>query len=114
MKILVTGIGGQLGYDVMKVLHQRKIDCLGADIKDFDITDAAATARFIEDFYPDAVIHCSAYTAVDRAEEEADYCRRVNVEGTRNIAEVCRKIGAKMLMSAPIMCFPDLAISFMR
>ena len=70
MKILVTGVKGQLGYDVMKVLGQRKIECLGADIEEFDITDAAATTAFIERYAPDAVIHCSAYTAVDRAEDD--------------------------------------------
>ena len=86
MKILVTGVKGQLGYDVMQVLHQRDAACLGADIEDFDITDAAATAAFIERYAPDAVIHCSAYTAVDRAEEEAALCERVNVDGARNIA----------------------------
>ena len=97
MKILVTGVKGQLGYDVMKVLHQRDAACLGADIEDFDITDAAATAAFIERYAPDAVIHCSAYTAVDRAEEEAALCERVNVDGARNIAAACKKIGAKMV-----------------
>ncbi len=112
MKILVTGVGGQLGYDVMKVLHQRKIDCLGADIKDFDITDAAATARFIEDYAPDTVIHCSAYTAVDRAEEEADLCRRVNVEGTRNIARVCRQLSARMVYVSTDYVFPGFGDRF--
>ena len=65
MKVLVTGVKGQLGYDVMKVLKARGIDCLGADIEEFDITDADMTRRFITDYNPDAVVHCSAYTAVD-------------------------------------------------
>lgn len=112
MRILVTGVGGQLGYDVMKVLRQRKIDCLGADIENFDITDRAATIRFIEDFGPDAVIHCSAYTAVDRAEEDVDRCRRVNVEGTRNIAEVCRRTGAKMVYISTDYVFPGSGDQF--
>ena len=86
MKILVTGVKGQLGYDVMKVLHQRGAECLGADIEEFDITDAAATASFIERYAPDAVIHCSAYTAVDRAEDDPALCERVNVDGTRNLS----------------------------
>ena len=97
MKILVTGVKGQLGYDVMKVLGQRKIECLGADIEEFDITDAAATTAFIERYAPDAVIHCSAYTAVDRAEDDPALCERVNVDGARNIAAACEKIGAKMV-----------------
>lgn len=112
MKILVTGVKGQLGYDVMKVLHQRDAACLGADIEDFDITDAAATAAFIERYAPDAVIHCSAYTAVDRAEEEAALCERVNVDGARNIAAACKKIGAKMVYISTDYVFPGTGEHF--
>lgn len=112
MKILVTGVKGQLGYDVMKVLHQRDTACLGADIEDFDITDAAATAAFIECYAPDAVIHCSAYTAVDRAEEEAALCERVNVDGARNIAAACKKIGAKMVYISTDYVFPGTGERF--
>ena len=112
MKILVTGVKGQLGYDVMKVLHQRDAACLGADIEDFDITDAAATAAFIERYAPDAVIHCSAYTAVDRAEEEAALCERVNVDGARNIAVACKKIGAKMVYISTDYVFPGTGERF--
>ena len=112
MKILVTGVKGQLGYDVMKVLHQRDAACLGADIEDFDITDAAATAAFIERYAPDAVIHCSAYTAVDRAEEEAALCERVNVDGARNIAAACKKIGAKMVYISTDYVFPGTGERF--
>ena len=78
MKILVTGVGGQLGYDVMKVLKARYIDCLGADRKEFDITDYAAAHKFIMAYHPDAVIHCSAYTAVDKAESEPELAARIN------------------------------------
>ena len=74
MKVLVTGIGGQLGYDVMNVLKARQIDCLGADLAEFDITDFVATEKFIKEYNPDAVIHCSAYTAVDKAEDNRDIC----------------------------------------
>lgn len=70
MKVLVTGVKGQLGYDVMKVLKSRNIECLGADIEEFDITDAVKTREFITGYSPDVVVHCSAYTAVDRAEEK--------------------------------------------
>ena len=109
MKILVTGVKGQLGYDVMKVLGQRKIECLGADIEEFDITDAAATTAFIERYAPDAVIHCSAYTAVDRAEDDPALCERVNVDGARNIAAACEKIGAKMVYISTDYVFPGTA-----
>ena len=68
MKILVTGADGQLGYDVRKVLTARNIKNKGVDIADFDITDAKATHNYIARYHPDAVIHCSAWTAVDKAE----------------------------------------------
>ena len=60
MKVLVTGVGGQLGYDVMRELHRQGIDCCGADRAEFDITDFAATHKFITNYMPNAVIHCSA------------------------------------------------------
>lgn len=97
MKIVVTGIYGQLGYDVMKVLAERNIEAIGADKKDFDITNYSATNQFIKNIMPDVVIHCSAYTDVNKAEDEQDLCREVNVEGTENIAKVCKEIDAKMI-----------------
>ncbi|MSS64915.1 dTDP-4-dehydrorhamnose reductase [Velocimicrobium porci] len=97
MKILVTGINGQLGYDVMKCLKKRKIDCVGAGRQEFDLTDQKAVERFIIDEAPDAVIHCAAYTAVDKAEEEKDLCYKVNVEGTEHIAKICKTLDIKML-----------------
>lgn len=106
MKILVTGVGGQLGYDVCRVLEARKIEHRGVDLKDFDITDAAATHAYIVDHAPDAVIHCSAWTAVDKAEDNLELVRKVNAEGPRNIAEACREIGAKMLYISTDYVFP--------
>lgn len=97
MKILVTGIKGQLGYDVMKQLEKRKVSCIGVDIDDFDLADRDAVHRFITIEDPDAVIHCAAYTAVDKAEDDRDTCYAVNVNGTENIASVCREINAKMV-----------------
>ena len=97
MKVLVTGVGGQFGYDVVKVLKERNIEYIGADLKEFDITDFAAAHKFITDYGPDAVIHCSAYTAVDRAEEEPELCHRVNAVGPENIAKICKEIDAKMI-----------------
>lgn len=112
MKVLVTGVGGQLGYDVMRQLHKRGIDCCGADRAEFDITDYAATHRFITAYAPDAVIHCSAYTAVDRAEDEPELCRAVNAGGSENIARVCREIGAKMLYISTDYVFPGNGEAF--
>lgn len=97
MKVLVTGIKGQLGYDVIKHLERRKVSCVGVDIGDFDLTDRDEVHRYIKNYEPDAVIHCAAYTAVDRAEEDRDACYAVNVGGTQNVASVCREIGAKMI-----------------
>lgn len=97
MKVLVTGVKGQLGYDVMKVLQARNMECLGADIEDFDITDAQTTAAFITNYHPDAVVHCSAYTAVDKAEDNPELCKAVNEQGTRNIVSACKEIDAKMI-----------------
>ena len=106
MKVLVTGVGGQLGYDVCKVLSSRKIDHVGVDRKDFDITNEQATHDYIVNYHPDAVIHCSAWTAVDRAEDELEMVKAVNTEGPRNIAKACREIGAKMLYISTDYVFP--------
>ena len=112
MKVLVTGVGGQLGYDVMKELKKRGIDCCGADRGEFDITDFQATKDFITAYMPDAVIHCSAYTAVDKAEEEIELCRAVNAEGTENIAKVCKDIDAKMIYISTDYVFPGTGERF--
>jgi len=106
MKVLVTGVKGQLGYDVVKELKKRNIECLGVDIDDFDITDEIATNSYIKNYHPDCVIHCSAYTAVDRAEDDAELCRKVNAEGTYNIAKVCKEIDAKLLYISTDYVFP--------
>lgn len=97
MKVVVTGVKGQLGYDVMRELTKRGHEAVGVDIEEMDITDAAAVRRVLTDCAPDAVVHCSAYTAVDRAEDEPELCRRVNAEGTKNIAEVCAELDCKLI-----------------
>lgn len=106
MKVLVTGVKGQLGYDVMKVLESRNIECLGADIEEFDITDAVKTREYITGYNPDVVVHCSAYTAVDRAEENIEVCRAVNVDGPANIAKVCKELDCKMVYISTDYVFP--------
>ena len=97
MKVLVTGVRGQLGFDVVNELTARGIEALGVDIDEMDITDARSVDRVIKEENPDAVIHCAAYTAVDAAEENEDLCRKVNVEGTRNIVRVCKELDIKMI-----------------
>ena len=97
MKILVTGANGQLGTDVVKILSVRDIAHKGVDQCDFNITDGHAVFDVLQTYRPDAVIHCAAYTAVDKAEDEPELCRQVNEDGTRHIAIACKAIGAKML-----------------
>ncbi|MCL1604582.1 dTDP-4-dehydrorhamnose reductase [Phascolarctobacterium sp. ET69] len=97
MKVLVTGANGQLGYDVVKELQKQNIECYGAVRKDFDIVDFEATEKFITNYKPDVVIHCAAYTSVDKAEDEQGLCYLVNASATENIAGICKKINAKML-----------------
>lgn len=97
MKILVTGATGQLGYDVVQELTRRHIECRGVGSRDLDITDRAAALEYVKAYQPDAVIHCGAYTAVDKAEEEPEKCMAVNRDGTRYLAEACKEVGAKML-----------------
>ena len=97
MKILVTGANGQLGYDVCKVLQERNIDYIGTTIKDLDFTDYEMTKAFIEKMKPDAIIHCGAYTSVDKAEDEESECYKVNIKGTENIANVCKQSDIKLM-----------------
>ena len=73
MKVLVTGANGQLGFDVVKRLKSINAECLGVDRNDFDLTDELKTKKFIKEYKPDIVIHCAAYTAVDKAEEEKKF-----------------------------------------
>lgn len=97
MKVLVTGIGGQLGHDVVRELEKRGQEVVGVGRAEMDITDEEKVREVIRTCAPDAVIHCSAYTAVDRAEEEDDLCHQVNVEGTKYIAEACAELDCKMI-----------------
>lgn len=97
MKVFVTGVKGQLGYDVVKELEKRGLEAIGVDIDEMDITDADSVKKVITQASPDAVIHCAAYTAVDAAEENQELCRRVNADGPRNIAKVCKELDIKML-----------------
>lgn len=112
MKLLVTGVKGQLGYDVCKVLSARGIEHRGVDIEDFDITNVQATHDYIAAYRPDGVIHCSAWTAVDRAEDELEKVRAVNAEGPRNIASACKEIGAKLVYISTDYVFPGTGDRF--
>lgn len=97
MKILVTGVKGQLGYDVVSVLNERGIECRGVDIDDFNLTDKNAVISYINKYHPSSVIHCAAFTAVDRAEEDRELCYAVNVDGTVNVADSCSQLDIPMM-----------------
>ena len=109
MKVFVTGVGGQLGYDVVNELLKRGYEVVGSDVKDcedslceyikLDITEKEQVEATILSISPDVVIHCAAWTAVDSAEDENVFpiVNKINVDGTKNIALACKKINCKML-----------------
>lgn len=108
MKVFVTGVGGQLGYDVMHELAARGYEAVGSDILDscgferyvkLDITDANAVRNTLLEIKPDAVVHCAAWTAVDAAEDEEnrEKVHAINAVGTENIAKVCKEIDCKIV-----------------
>lgn len=117
MKILVTGVAGQLGHDVMNELAARGHEGVGSDLAPaysgiadgsavtkaayvpMDITNAAQVREVISAVHPDAVIHCAAWTAVDAAEDADKQAKvqAINVQGTANIAAVCRELDCKMM-----------------
>ena len=117
MKVFVTGVGGQLGHDLINELTKRNIECVGSDLaknysgimdgsaavsapyRSLDITDREAVMKTITEIKPDAVMHCAAWTAVDAAEDEdkKDIVFKVNATGTENIADACKAVGASML-----------------
>ena len=97
MKVLVTGVKGQLGHDIVKECERRNIGVVGVDIDEMDITNPAQVEEVIKGAKVDAVIHCAAWTAVDKAEDEAEICRKVNKEGSENIARVCEELDIPMM-----------------
>lgn len=120
MKVLVTGVAGQLGHGVMNELAKRGYEGIGSDIAEsyngiqdgtpvvsmpyvqMDITDKASVEKVLTEVNADAVIHCAAWTAVDLAEDEdkKDKVHAVNAEGTKNIAEVCKTLDSKMVYTS--------------
>ena len=97
MKVLVTGAEGQLGWDVLRELDRRSVPCRGVDREDFDLTDGDAVKAYVQEYAPDVIVHCAAYTAVDQAEREPEVCARVNGDGTMNVVRAALSVGAKMV-----------------
>ena len=106
MKILVTGVTGQLGHDCVQELQSRGIEARGVASRDFSLTDGEAVRAYLQSYRPDAVIHCAAYTAVDKAEDERELCEAVNGAGTRNIASACRELDCKLVYISTDYVFP--------
>lgn len=104
--ILVTGAKGQLGFDVANELTKRNMGFIPTDVDTLDITDKNAIEAFFKENSISSVIHCAAYTAVDKAEENKELCFKVNYEGTKNLADECAKCGAKMLYVSTDYVFP--------
>lgn len=98
MKYLITGGTGQLGYDIVKELISRgKLEYIAPTTKEMNITNKDEVEKVILDYKPNVIFHCAAYTAVDKAEEDRENCYNVNVNGTKNIVEVAKKINAKVV-----------------
>lgn len=97
MKILVTGYGGQLGYNVVNEGTKCGLEMFGIKSKDLNITDENRVSEYIHQLKPDAIIHCAAYTAVDKAEEDKENCYNVNVNGTKYLAKAAKEVNAKFV-----------------
>lgn len=97
MKVLVTGYTGQLGFDVIRELKARNIECIGTIRNEFSLTDTEKMQAFVKAYKPDAVIHCAAYMNVNEAEDNKDLCMLVNYSSTKELAKICKEIDAKMI-----------------
>ena len=97
MKVLVTGVKGQLGYDVVKELEKRGHQPIGVDRDEMDLMDNDAIRTFIMELKPEAIVHCAAYTAVDKAEEEVETCYQINAESVKVISECAKELDVKLI-----------------
>ena len=95
--VLITGILGQLGFDLAKELTKRGVEYVAPSLEELELTTEAGSKKFILEKKPDIIAHCAAYTAVDKAESEAELAITVNGMGTRWVAEAAREVGAKMI-----------------
>ena len=106
MKVLVTGYAGQLGWDTVHLLQARGIEARGVDMQDFDLTDGQAVRDYVQDYRPTAIVHCAAYTNVDKAESQPEICAAVNGMGTVNIVRAALSVGAKVVFISTDYVFP--------
>ena len=106
MKVLETGYAGQLGWDTVRLLEERGIECRGVDVQDFDLNDAGAVREYVRAYHPTAIVHCAAYTNVDKAESEPEHCAAVNGMGTMNVARAALGVGAKVVFISTDYVFP--------
>lgn len=97
MKVLVTGAAGKLGAEIVRQLQLRRIECLGTDREDFDVRDGAEVHRAVQGYAPDVIVHCAAYTDVERAETEPEKCVEVNGMGTLNVVRAALAVNAKLM-----------------
>lgn len=97
MLVLVTGVNGQLGYDVVKELTAKGHEAVGVGRSELDITDESAISFYVQNLSPEAIIHCAAYTNVDAAETDQEGAYKVNALGTKYLAEAAKFVGAKMV-----------------
>ncbi|YCI75543.1 dTDP-4-dehydrorhamnose reductase [Bacillus sp. R1-10] len=97
MKILVTGVSGQLGFDVVREGNKYGFEMYGTGSKELDITNKENVCEYINKVKPDVIVHCAAYTAVDKAEDYKEDCYDVNTNGTKYLAEAAKQIDAKFI-----------------
>ena len=106
MKVLVTGYAGQLGWDTVRQLEARGIECRGVDMQDFDLTDGQAVKDYVQSYRPTAIVHCAAYTGVDKAESQPEICAAVNGMGTVHMVRAALSVGAKLVYISTDYVFP--------
>ena len=105
MKVLVTGSSGLPGRDVLRQLDGRSISCRGTDTPEFRVTDSDAVYRLVDEYAPDVIVHCAAYTNVDKAESEPATCAAVNGSGALTMARAALRVGARLLLLSTVQVF---------
>lgn len=106
MRIIITGASGQLGHDLVNEMSARGHVVTGLSSKELNLTDSIAVHNYLTSIRPDAVMHCAAYTAVDKAEDDAETCLAVNHLGTKAVADTCAELGCKLLYISTDYVFP--------